>query len=181
MDSNTIPDTVDRSDPDPFSIGLAVFAAMAGGGAFLEARRQRQFMEERQRGDFRSAWFGSRRTLIFFKRSVDEFETYIMEDGYGSRQFRIGVVRLTVDPVRHQALRRLRGQTLRTAEFMGDHLDDLSAYLGPEYEPQIQAIHDRLNEIVFPERYMDVIRLARDSIELYTALLDAVGEREGFT
>lgn len=35
------PANVELVDPDPFTIGLAVFSALAGGGSFLEARRQR--------------------------------------------------------------------------------------------------------------------------------------------
>jgi hypothetical protein len=127
-------------DPDPFTIGLGIFSALAGGGAFLEARRQREIVQDQQRGAFRQAWFASRRTLIFFKHQIDEFETYMLEDNYGQRQFRIGAVRLTVDAGRHHALRRLRGQTLITASRMGDDLDDLSEFLGQEYAERVQQV-----------------------------------------
>ena len=68
-------------DPDPFTIGLGIFGAIAGGGAFLENRRQRQLVQDQQRGAFRAAWFAARRTLLFFKHQIDEFETYMLEDG----------------------------------------------------------------------------------------------------
>jgi hypothetical protein len=95
-------------DPDPFTIGLGIFAAIAGGGAFLEQRRQRQMLQDQQRAAFRASWFAARRTLIHFKQQVDEFETYMLEDNYGAREFRIGAVRLTVDRGRHQSMRTPR-------------------------------------------------------------------------
>jgi hypothetical protein len=69
-------------DPDPFTIGLGIFGAVAGGGAFLESRRQRRLMQEQQRGAFRGAWYAARRTLIHFKQQVVELETYML-DWYG--------------------------------------------------------------------------------------------------
>ena len=59
-------------DPDPFTIALGLFGAVAGGGSFLEARRARQEAELHHQQQFRTAWFACRRTLIFLKRSVDE-------------------------------------------------------------------------------------------------------------
>lgn len=102
-------------DPDPFTIALGIFAAIAGGGSFLEARRQRQFMERQQQESFRGAYFACRRTLIYFQRLVDEFETYVKEDGYGHMTFRVGTVRLSVGRDRHKAMRRLNGQAMITA------------------------------------------------------------------
>ena len=167
-------------DPDPFTIGLGIFAAIAGGGAFLEARRQRELLQEQERNTFRSAWFSARRTLIHFKQQIDEFETYMFEDGYGRKEFRIGAVRLSVDVGRRKALRRLRGQTLMTANFMGDHLDELSDHLGPEYHDHVEEILARLGDFKLPETYAQVITLAREAFQMYSDLLDEIAEREGF-
>lgn len=171
----------ERLDPDPFTIGLAIFSAVAGGGAFLEARRQRQGAERQQRDAFRTAWFNSRRTVIFFKRGVDEFETYLMEEGFGRKAFRIGSVRLFVDKQRHHALRRLRGQTFTTATLIGDNLDDLSEFLGREDQEAVDTILLRLHEMQMPERYSDVIRLGREAIAMYSDFLEAIDDRMGFT
>jgi hypothetical protein len=118
--------------------------------------------------------------LSTFKRVVDEFETYVLEDGYGGKTFRIGSVRLTVDRSRHQALRRLKGQALTTANFMADDLDDLSEFLGPEDQSTIDRIMSRLSETTLPESYRAVMTLAREAISLYSELLDEVGAREAF-
>jgi hypothetical protein len=96
-------------DPDPFVVGLGLIQVMAAGGAFLEARRQRQTMETSARNDFRKAWYDSRRSLIYFRRTADEFETHIFEEGFGRRAFRIGVVRLQLDFTKHKSIRRLLG------------------------------------------------------------------------
>ena len=137
-------------------------------------------MQEQQRGAFRGAWYAARRTLIHFKQQVDEFETYMLEDGYGRREFRLGVVRLAVDRGRHRALRRLRGQTLVTANRLGDDLDDLSEYLGDEYVEEIETILRRLHDTQIPPTYRDVIRTAREALDWYGGFLDLVAEREGF-
>jgi hypothetical protein len=168
-------------DPDPFTIGLGIFAALAGGGAFLEARRQRQFAERQQRERFRGAWFNAKRALINFGRVIDEFETYMLEDDYGGKSFRIGSVRLTVDAGRHHALRRLKGQALTTANVISDCIDDLSEFLAIEYQGDIQSLLEQLVEIgKVPERYSEVVKAARKARELYDTLLNKIGDREGF-
>lgn len=168
-------------DPDPFTIGLGIFAALAGGGAFLETRRQRQLAERQHRDRFRSAWFNAKRALIYFGRNIDEFETYVLEDNYGGKSFRIGSVRLTVDADRHRSLRRLKGQTMTTANVMSDTIDDLCEFLGSEYQPAIQEVLEELNKIgTIPERYSELIRAARKARELYDGLLNKIGERESF-
>lgn len=182
LDERSVSHTNDGEliDPDPFTIGLGIFGAIAGGGAFLEARRQRQIVQNQGRDAFRAAWFGARRTLIHFNGQVGEFETYMLEDGYGRSSFRIGAVRLEVDRGRHKALRRLRGQVHITASHMGDDLDDLSEHLGPEYLPEIDAILNRLRELTLPDHYRDLIAVAREAFTLYDDLLEAIAEREGF-
>ena len=168
-------------DPDPFIIGLGILQIVAAGGAFLESRRQRRELQRAQRQQFRATWYEARRSVIFLKRTADEFETYMFEGAYGRRQFRIGAVRLSVDPVQHQAMRRMHGQTMKTAQHLADDLDDLSNYLGTEDQQRIDAIHDRLNRIDhLPDQYRDVIQLAREAVQLYSDLLDDVGEREQF-
>jgi hypothetical protein len=119
----------EQADPDPFSIALGIFGIAAAGASFLETRRARQFLERQQEETFRSAWFAANRTLIHFRRVVDEFEAFMLEDGYGAIELRIGMVRLTVDRGRHQALRRLHGQVMTTSNFIADNLDDLSDFL----------------------------------------------------
>ena len=51
-------------DPDPFTIGLGIFGAVAGGGAYLEARRQRAAADRRERDAFRAAWYDCRRAIV---------------------------------------------------------------------------------------------------------------------
>jgi hypothetical protein len=173
-------DPDDFADPDPFTIGLGIFSILAGGGAFLEARKQREIAQDAQHGAFRQAWFQARRTLIFFKGQIDEFETFILEDTYGQRQFRIGAVRLTVDAGRRRQMRRLRGQTLITANHMGDNLDDLSEFLGAEYSERVEAVLTHLGAIEIPETYGQLIRVARDAFYEYDSFLTFIADKEGF-
>jgi len=169
-----------KFDPDPFTIGLGIFAALAGGGAFPEARRQRQLVERQHRDRFRAAWFNARRALIYFGRNIDEFETYVLEDDYGGKSFRIGSVRLTVDADRHRSLRRLKGQAMTTANVMSDAID-LCEFLGPDYQSSIQKVLDQLRQIgAIPERYSELIRAAREARKLYDDLLNQIGEKEQF-
>ena len=168
-------------DPDPFIIGLGILQVVAAGGAFLESRRQRNEVQRAQREQFRASWYDARRSVIFLKQTTDEFETYMFEDAFGRREFRIGAVRLSVDSRKHKAMRRMHGQTMKTAQHLADNLDDLSNFLGPDDQAQIDAIQERLNQIDrLPERYRDVVVLAREAVQLYSDLLDDVGEREQF-
>jgi len=160
---------------------LGLLQVVAAGGAFLEARRQRNETARAQREEFRSTWYAERRSVIFLKRTTDEFETYMFEGAYGRREFRIGAVRLSLDTGQHKAMRRMHGQTMQTAQHLADDLDDLSDYLGPDDQRQIDAIQERLRQIdQFPAQYRDVVSLAREAVRLYSDLLDDVGEREQF-
>lgn len=168
-------------DPDPFGIGIGIFAAMVSGASFLEARRQTRAVVDQQRAAFRAAWFEARRSLIFFQRWMDEFETYVLEDGYGGREFRVGSVRLVLTPRRAQEMKQLRGQTLITAQRLGDDLDDLSNFLGPDDQDTVTSIIGALDDLGrFPERYADLLVQGRAILALYTGLLDAVARRERF-
>jgi hypothetical protein len=77
-------------------------------------------------------------------------------------------------------MRRLKGQALVTANVLSDTLDDLSDYLGPDDQEAVGGILERLGQIQIPDRYGELIRLARDAHQLYQGLLDAVGRRENF-
>jgi hypothetical protein len=104
----------------------------------------------------------------------------MLEDNYGRTVFRIGAVRLTVDRFRHQSLRRLRGQALTTARFMGENLDDLSEHLGAEYQPDVDTVLAALGAFDLPATYREVVTQARRAFDVYSDLLDAIAEREAF-
>lgn len=168
-------------DPDPFGIGIGIFAAMVSGAQFLEARRQTQYLQQQQQAAFRTAWFEARRSLIFFKRTVDEFETYVIEDGYGRKAFRVGSVRLVVTARRANEMKRLRGRALHSATRLGDDLDELSNFLGPAEQEAVDSIIASLNEFgAFPDRYLDLITQGKQVVALYSALLDALADRQEF-
>jgi hypothetical protein len=138
-------------------------------------------MERQERDRFRAAWFGAYRSVNFFIRQVDEFETYALEDRFIGNPFRIGAVRLTVSHERKQALRRLRGQIMTTASRLGDDMDDLSYYLLPEDQGRISDILGLLSTVErLPESYGELIVLGRQVAELYREFLESIGEREGF-
>ena len=168
-------------DPDPFGIGIGLLATIAGGASFLETRRQSQFLQEQQRRQFRAAWFEARRSVIFFKRTIDEFETYVIEESFGRRAFRIGSVRLTVTARRARDLQMLRGHTLVTARRLGDQLDELSNFLGPDDQPAVTHVLGTLGGIgKLPDDYVDLVALARTALALYADLLDRIADREAF-
>ena len=167
-------------DPDPFSIGLGLITVLAAAGGYLEARRRRRVDEQSQRTEFRAAWFRARRSLIFFQQALSEFETYVLEEGFGRRSFGIGSIRLELDAGRHQALRRLHGQTMTTANFAADNFDELSNFLGPEDQETVDRVTTRLAEISFPNDYRGVVAMSREALSLFTDLLDDIGDRENF-
>ncbi len=167
-------------DPDPFAIALGIMGVVAGGAAFLETRRARRFHERAQRDRFRAAWFEARRTLIHFQQVLAEFELFMLEDGYGGKSFQLGAVQLRVDHYRHRALRRIHAQTLNTATHLADDIDDLSEFLGPEDQERVDHIKSRLAEMAIPERFGQVILLAREGLALFNELLQAIDQRERF-
>ncbi len=172
----------DLVDPDPFTIGLAVFQLIAAGATFLEQRHASHITEGAERQRLRAAWFSARRSMIFFVRQVEEFESYILEEHFQEAPFRIGSTRLFLGDRRKQTLQRLRGQVMTTAIRLGDDLDELSNYLTSEQQPIIADILGTLHEIDrLPERYGDLIIVARRVADLYNQLLQQIDIREGFT
>ena len=171
----------DLVDPDPFAIGFALLGLLVSGGAYLELRRNRILTEQQRTGEFRQTWFKSRRTLIHARRVVEEFATYVAEDGYGSQQFLFGKARLNLPRNRVDQLRRLHGNAQTTASHMADDLDALSEYLDSGYQAMVDEILEKLEELQLPHSYDAVVILARDGVSLYEKLIDEIGRRESFS
>lgn len=166
-------------DPDPFTIGLGIFAIIISGGGYLEARRQREFIERQAQESFRRAWFEARRTLIHARRAIEEFATYVGEDGYGARAFTFGSVKLTLDRGRAEELRRLHANALTTAKYMADNVDTLADFLGSGYQGIIDQIMQKLTGQQLPKSYDEVVGLAREGLALFETLIQQVGEELG--
>ena len=92
----------------------------------------------------------------------------------------MGSVRLTLDSYKHQALRRLHGQTTTTATRMADNIDDLSNGLGADDQQRVDEIIEKLARFEFPSTYRDLISAGREAATLYNGLLERIEEREGF-
>ena len=67
------------------------------------------------------------------------------------------------------------------ANSMAISLDDLSDYLGPEHQNLIDRIHRKIGEAQRPHSYDALVIIARDAIDFYAELLDAVDAQNGFT
>ena len=171
----------DEVDPDPFAIGFALLGLLFSGGTYLEARRRRMLSETQRNNEFRTNWFAARRTLIHARRIIEEFATYVAEDGFGSENFLFGTARMNLPRHRVVQLRRVHANAQTTARYMAETLDDLSEFLGPEYQDLIDQIMDKLHEQQLPHSYDAVVILARDAISLYERLLESVGNKEGFS
>ncbi len=167
-------------DPDPFAIGFALLSLLFSGGAYLEQRRQRMLTQQQRTGEFRTSWFSARRTLIHARRVVEEFATYVAEDGYGGQEFLFGRARMNFTRDRVDALRRLHGNAQNTASHMADDLDALSEFLDAAYAEEVTAIHNKLTDLQLPNTYDAVVVLVRDAIHLYENLIEKIGRQEGF-
>ena len=168
-------------DPDPFAIGFALLGLLFSGGTYLEARRRRMLSETQRNNEFRQKWFNSKRTLIHARRVIEEFETYVTEDGYGHQSFLFGTARMNLPRERVDQLRRIHANAHTTARYMADNLDDISEFLGVEYQDLINQIMDKLHEQQLPHSYDAVVILAKDAITLYEQLIDEIGRNEGFS
>ncbi len=173
--------TTNTEEQDPFPTAMSVFTAMVSGVGWLEMRRQTKQAGERDRNAFRAAWFTSRRAVIGFRGLLDEFETFVAEDEFGARSFRLGAVRLVLDGGRARDLWRLRDRAWEVGRELGTSLDALSEHLGPEYAPLVAEAHRAFESIgAMPEEFTGLVRQGRAAVEAYSALLDALAGEEGF-
>lgn len=173
---------VDLVDPDPFAIALGLLGVAFGAGSFVETRRTREFMQRQERAAFRAAWFAARRSLIHAMRTLEEFETYALEEGFEQSGIAFGRVRLVVSRDRASALRRLHAQAHTTATRLSDAVDELSDHLGPEHRAAVDEIAELLSGFTsLPRSYGELIGFVRQAVARYQGLLDAVDAVEGFT
>ena len=173
--------TPELVDPDPFAIGFALLSLLVSGGAYLELRRNRILTENQRTGEFRQTWFQARRTLIHARRVVEEFATYVAEDGYGRQQFLFGRARMNLPRERVDQLRRLHANALTTASYMADNLDALSEFLDSSYQAMVDQIMHKLEELEWPHTYDAVVILAREGVSLYEDLIQAIDADESFS
>lgn len=168
------------SDPDPFAWGLSLLAALFSGASYLEMRRQTRLTAEEREGEFRQTWFSARRTVIYARRVVEEFATYVAELGLGDREMQYGRFRLNLDRGMARDLRRLHTNCLMNATHLVDDLDELSAFLDASYDSAIRRIQDMLTEAQMPHTYDAVVVLVKAGISLYEELLEEIKQKEGF-
>ena len=168
------------SDRDPFGWGISLLASLFSGASYLEVRRQNRLTAEEREGRFRRAWFSARRTVIYSRRVVEEFATYVEELGFGSDEFRYGGRRLDLPGETVRDLRRLHANCLMNATHLADDLDNLSEFLGVSYAPIIQRIQDRLIEAQMPHTYDAIVVLVKDGVGLYEELLQMISKQEEF-
>ena len=169
-----------RSAPDPFAWGLSLLAALFSGASYLEMRRQTRLTAEEREGEFRQTWFTARRTMIYSRKVVEEFETYAAELRFGHQEFRYGAGRMNLPRSTVRNLRRLHANCLSNAMHMADDLDEISEYLDSSYSQAIQNIQDKLTEAQIRHTYDAIILVFKDGLRLYEALIDEVGRKEGF-
>jgi hypothetical protein len=170
-----------EQDPDPFSLTLAILAAVFGGGGYLEARRQRKASGEAERKRFAGAWRNARGGLARLRRQVERFEQFVEESGFGDQPVHFGSVRLFLDPERKDRVRALQSEVLTTASYLTKYLDELSNHLGPEDEGSLGRVREQLEEVgAVPRTYGEAVAVARTAEEAYGALIRELGQRHDF-
>ena len=168
------------TDPDPFGWGISLLTSLFSGASYLEIRRQNRLTAEEREGRFRRTWFSARRTVIYSRRVVEEFATYVEELGFGSDEFRYGGRRLDLPGETVRDLRRLHANCLMNATHLADDLDNLSEFLDNSYASIIQRIQDTLIEAQLPHTYDAIVVLVKSGVGLYEELLKTISEREEF-
>lgn len=170
-------------DPDPFSVGIAVFGAIAGAGAWLEARRQRSSDEISERRNFRTTWFACVRSVDFLDSSIRELATHVAEQEFGDKAFRFASVRIGFTSIRaRESFARLSRQVDITKANLTENFDHLSDHLGPDDSGAIDRLMTQLSTAIseFPTNYISLIVVGRLAINELRDFLQKIGEREGF-
>lgn len=171
-------------DPDPFSVGIGIFGAVAGAGAWLEARRQRADSENKSRQDYRAAWFACVRSVDFLDSSIREFATYIAEESVGTRPFHFGSVRIGfVNRRTREGFARLSRQVDITKANLTENFDKLSEYLGQDEVELVGQLLSQLAEAIrtFPDSYLDLLEAGQSAVANLRGFLRSIGDSENFS
>ncbi len=178
----------DLVDPDPFLFGTALLGMIFAGVSYLDSRRQTSLMElqlmredDRYRRRFRQKYFASERALFQAREVTDQFESRMIENDFADSVFAYGERRLFVSRDQVRGLRGLVRRIHSVADSMSMCLDELSEFLGPEHQRNIDRIHERVREQQRPHTYDALVLLANDAIDLYAELLDDINEQEQFS
>lgn len=178
-------DTSRRSDklvdPDPFLLGTALLGMVFAGASYLEARRQTNIMIRQSETTarnyerrFRQKYFASERALFSAREVTDSFESRMIENGFADNVFAYGERRLFITREQVRGLRALVRRIHDASDSMSMCLDELSEFLGPGHQRNIDRIHERIREQQRPHTYDALVLLANDAIDLYAELLDEI-------
>ena len=138
-------DITHAADPDPFSVGIAVYGAIAGAGAWLEARRHRAFDQSTEHRAYRAIWFSCMRSVDFLDSSIRELATHVAEHEFGDREFRFGSVRISfTSPRAREGFARLSRQVDITKANLTENFDHLSDHLGADDVDRVQRLMAQL-------------------------------------
>ncbi|MBB3750383.1 hypothetical protein FHT44_002844 [Mycolicibacterium sp. BK634] len=150
-------------DPDPFSLGLAIIAAVTGAASWIETRRANKAEAEEQSRQRRAAWYACVRSVEVLEDAVREFGRQVHVREFGGREFRFGGVRITFP--NRQAAQELAELSRRVDASRSDlvsSFDRLSNFLGEEALAQIDELlastAAALNPL--PENYEQVVGAA---------------------
>lgn len=169
-------------DPDPFSIALAVVGAVAGAGAWLEARRSRVFEATNREGEFRAAWFNCERSVGHLDRVVAEYASHVAEQEFGHVRLRFGAIRIGFTSEEGaKSLERLSRQVDTTKSAITENFNRLSEFLDPRDTESIHVLLYRVMTLLdpLPPDYDSVITTAREAITAMREFLAGVAEMHG--
>jgi hypothetical protein len=172
----------ERDDPDPITIGIGLFSAAVAGKSYLDTRARRRETEESQRAALRARWASSQRAVNQLEHAASDLDVALDEFGFRDEPFAVGAVRLELTSDERRYLLRLSRQMREAADKMERAFDDLSGSLGPDYQPTVDTVHSRIDELwaVFPEDYNSLVHAVQESIEAYRRLLNEIAQREEF-
>jgi hypothetical protein len=176
--------TLPGNAPDPFAVGVGVLAAIVSGASFGETRRMaaRPPRDAAQPAREAAAWYDARRALIALTAAIDEFETYVLEDGLASSAFAPGAARFALTaPDRAYRLRLLDERTLDAAFHLADCLHAVAGLLDATDRSALAApLSAGLRAGGFPDTYGDLVARGRAAVRLYADLLGGVATQAAF-
>lgn len=165
-----------RDDPDPISLGVAIFASLFGGLAYLETRRQGRRQDELAESRLQSRVAAASRSVNELDYVLSDFAIALEEFGLYGDSVRPGSVALATTREEKRHIRSLSNRARQVARNMEKSFDQLSDELGRSYRGTAKSVSEGLGELLstWPDSYGDLLERGQHAVSLYRQLIEEV-------
>lgn len=171
-------------DPEPISLAIGIFSALAGAGGLIIAAKQHSDQRRRDRAVTRSCLYEADRALNRLDEAYRTLISILDEHGIINAPMVLGSTPLYGNQRFVESIDRLRSNIFYSGRDLQNALVDLSSNIGPKEQETLLSISGELNDLFqrgrHSERFLEFLIAMGRMIELITIALYKISEQHNF-